>query len=115
MKKAYKLTPIEYRINEKYIKNVEYQYGNDVSSYPKEVARKYRKAVKENKSVETPGRNSIFFTNETMYNLWLNRDTDEPITARELYSIVEGIAEAIDKAESSAKTAAAYANWDGKP
>ena len=50
-----------------------------------------------------------FFRGTDIYNLWLNRDTDEPITARELYNIIASISKEIKDAESSARSAA---NWN---
>ena len=101
MKKAYTITPAKYFDNLKYIRSVEYRYGEDTSDYPKTTLKKYEKAVKENASVEKP-KASLFFKNEVMYNLWLNRETEEPVTAKELFTIVSTLNEYFKDKISSA-------------
>ena len=112
MKKAYTITPDRYTENNGIIRDVEYNYGHqeseetymgfkfktvvDIEDVPKYKRKRYERAVRENAEVVKPSlNNSIFFYNEDNYNLWLNRDTDEPITARELYNIVRAIETAI--------------------
>lgn len=126
MKKAYTITPAQYDANVKTMNDIEYRTGYSKATAhhrllsgqtieettPKKTKDRYNKAYEENKGVKVPS-NEFFFINEVLYNLWLNRDTDEPITAREMYAIVNTICEEIDAAESSASSAAYYANWDG--
>ena len=47
----------------------------------------------------------FFCRNEALRDLWYNRNDDEPITSRELFSIVDGIAKAIQRVEECATRA----------
>ena len=123
MKKAYTITPEQYHDKRAEITAIGYRHGwqnRETGEYKladgtsDRVRKRFDKLTKEVKETPVPD-NRLFFKNPDIYNLWLNRDTDEPITARELYNIVEAIGKAIGEAESSARTAAAYANWDGRP
>lgn len=123
MKKAYAITPEQYHDKRATITAIGYHHGwcnRETGEYKLAegtstgVKNRFDKLTKEVKETPVPD-NRLFFKNPDIYNLWLNRDTDEPITARELYNIVEAIGKAIGEAESSARTAAAYANWDGRP
>lgn len=109
MKKAYTITPAQRQENIKIMSNARYHYGS-LANAPEEVKARCRKAAEENATITELPKDDLFLENEVMYNLFLNRDTDEPITARELYIIVRTIKEAIDEAERSAKLASA--NWD---
>ena len=117
MKKAYTITPEKYRKNQETIGDIKYKYGYPLEAgwrllggdIPETIKKKADKATSENASVEKP-ENGLYFRNKDIYNLWLNRDTDEPITARELFNIVEAISEAID----GARSAAAWSNYDGR-
>lgn len=111
MKKAYTITPNKYRENVKLQNNTRWKYG-EVKYAPESLRKKCTKAAEENLNVQLP-EDELFFENADIYNLWLNRDTDEPITARELYEIVMAIGKSIKDAESNARTAAAWSNWDG--
>lgn len=123
MKKAYTITPEEYLEKKREIDGIGYRHGRFdrktgkyklAESTSDRVRKRFDKLTKEVKETPVPN-NRLFFKNPDIYNLWLNRDTDEPITARELYNIVEAIGKAIGEAESSARTAASFANWDGRP
>ena len=115
MKKAYTFTPQQRQKNIKIMADARYKYGSDLTKAPEKVKAKCTKAASENATFTDLPENTMYLDNEVMYNLYLNRDTDEPITARELYVITETIFKAIWKAEDRAKTSAAYANWDGRP
>jgi hypothetical protein len=54
-----------------------------------------------------------FFRCQELYNLWLNRDNDKPVTTKELYNVVATIAEAIAEAENRAKSHATWSGWGG--
>lgn len=110
MKKAYTITPEQYRENIRIMDKARYQYG-DLANAPERTRKKCTKAASENLKVERP-EDRLFFENEAIYNLWLNRDTDEPITARELYTIVATLAQEIRNAASSVRVAYDYANCD---
>lgn len=47
----------------------------------------------------------FFCRNTELRDLWYNRNEDEPITSKELYGIVKGIARAIECADERAKRA----------
>ena len=112
MKKAYAITPERYRSNIKVMEDARYHHGESLVNAPESVKKKCIKAAKENATIGELPKERIFFENEVMYNLFLNRDTDEPITARELYAIVQTLSEAIEEAEDRARTAAAYTDYD---
>lgn len=118
MKKAYTITPAEYVEKKRKIEEIGYKNGwfkPERGEYelardtPERIKGRFDKLTKEVKETPIPKEN-IFFINEDLYNLWLNRDTDEPITARELYSIVSAIGWAIKDAEGRAISSAI---WDG--
>jgi hypothetical protein len=121
MKKAYTITPERYEDNKKVIDKIKYKYdypqdkgwkyldGTTAEErIPESVKNKYKKTAEENKAFEVP-KNKIFLSNADIYNLYLNRDTDEPITARELYNIVTAIFGEIEDAENRASY-----EWDGQ-
>lgn len=117
MKKAYKITPAQYKAKQEEIKRIGYKNGWDdretgewrLSDDTNPRTRKhFENLVKECEEMPKPS-NKVFFKGTEIYNLWLNRYTDEPITASELYNIVESIAEVISEAESRAKS---EAHWN---
>ena len=123
MKKAYAITPDDYRDKVREIRKIDYQYGYECgpnhcqhrlsSSTPEKTKKRYEKLTEECNTMPKP-ENHLFFRNTDLYNLWLNRNTDEPITAQELYNIVAGIAGAITAAEDRAKSTAIWSDYDGK-
>ena len=123
MKKAYTITPDEYHELRQEIHKIDYRYGYECGSghsqrrlspsTPERTRKRYEKLTAECEAMPKP-ENHLFFRNPDLYNLWLNRYTNEPITARELYNIVAGIAESIGDAEDRAKSSAAWSNWDGR-
>ena len=126
MKKAYTITPEKYKKNRETICDIKRKYNYPQESgwryldgttaddrTPEKVKEQYKKAVEENKTFVKP-KNDIFLSNTDIYNLWLNRDTDEPITARELYNIVSRLLEEIEDAEDRAESSAIWSNWDGR-
>ena len=121
MKRAYTITPEQYskkqaQIREIGYKNGRYDYETNkyrlLSSTPERTCKQFEKLTKECEEMPIPS-DKTFFRGTDIYNLWLNRDTDEPITARELYNIIASISEEIKDAESSAKSSAVWNNWDG--
>ena len=121
MKRAYTITPEQYhekqaQIREIVYKNGRYDYETKkyrlLSSTPERTCKQFEKLTKECEEMPIPS-DKTFFRGTDIYNLWLNRDTDEPITARELYNIIASISEEIKDAESSAKSSAVWNNWDG--
>ena len=119
MKKAYTITPEEYYKKLDEIRKIEYNYGYQCgpdyrqyrlsSSTPEKIKKRYEKLKSETENLPKP-KDSVFFRNTDLYNLWLNRETDEPVTAKELFNIVTGISGAID----AAKSAAVWSNFDGR-
>lgn len=123
MKKAYTISPEQYRANEVLIYEIKNKYnypqeggwryldGTTAEEHtPESVKKKWKKATEENKKFKKP-RSRFFTKNDDLYNLWLNRDTDEPVTARELYNIVASIREAIADAESRASSSSSLSDW----
>lgn len=111
MKKAYTITPEEYKFKAEQIRNIEYKYGDKAAYAPETTKKRYDKLVKECAEFPTPANrsaNRIFMTNTDLYNLWLNQHTDEPITAKELFNIIKGITEVM-----SDKISTASYQWDG--
>ena len=121
MKQSYNITPKQYKENKKLIRDIKAKYnypqekewkyldGTTADDHtPEKVKKQYKKAVEENKAFEAP-KNRVFLANTDIYNLYLNRDTDEPITARELYNIVTAIFGEIEDAENRASY-----EWDGQ-
>ena len=113
MKRAYTITPEQYhekqaQIREIVYKNGRYDYETKkyrlLSSTPERTCKQFEKLTKECEEMPIP-KDKTFFRGTDIYNLWLNRDTDEPITARELYSIIANISEEIKSAESMARSA----------
>ena len=118
MKKSYTITPEEYHKKLEEIRDIKYKYGcSDFATIsenaPERVKKRFNKLIAEVKAFAEP-QDSLFLRNPDLYNLWLNRNTDEPITARELFNIIAGVSEAIDRAEDRAKTHADWANFDGR-
>lgn len=109
MKKSYTITPDQYRENVKTQKGAAYKFGDSLDGAPDYVKERCTKAAAENLKVKLP-KDAFFFKNEVLYNLWLNRDTDEPITAKELYTIVESIYQRIE----DVRTTSGWDNWDGR-
>ena len=126
MKQSYNITPKQYKDNEKVIDKIKYKYnypqekgwryldGTTAEEHtPEKVKEQYKKAVEENKAFAKP-KNDIFLSNTDIYNLYLNRDTDEPITAMELYNIVSCLLDEIEDAEDRAESSSIWDNWDGR-
>lgn len=120
MKRAYTITPEQYhkkqaQIREIGYKNGRYDYETNkyrlLSSTPERTCKQFEKLTKECEEMPIPN-DKTFFRGTDIYNLWLNRDTDEPITARELYNIIASISKEIKDAESSARSAANWDDWD---
>ena len=118
MKKAYKLTPEEYKTKCEEIRGIVYHHGYHSNQTGKDylsentserVRNRYEKLKAEVDETEIPD-DFFFFHNADLYNLYLNRDTDEPITARELYNIVSAISKAVKDAKDSA-VSSSY--WNG--
>lgn len=107
MKKAYTITPEEYKYKAEQIRNIEFKYGDKAAYAPETTKKRYDKFVKECAEFSKP-KSSIFMTNTDLYNLWLNQHTDEPITAKELFNIIKGITEVM-----SDKISSASYQWDG--
>jgi len=121
MKKAYTITPEKYKKNRETICDIKRKYNYPQDSgwtyfdgttaedhTPESVKEKYKKAKKENDAFKVPD-DDIFLGNPDIYNLWLNRNTDEPITAKELYNIVTALLSTIDDAENRASSS--NADW----
>ena len=110
MKQAYNITPEEYGRYHAEMCGIVYNHGHHdnltgkdyisegTSSRVKNRYEKLKKIVGETVKPENP----FFFRNTDLYNLYLNRYRDEPITAKELYNIVSEISKAIDDVRSSA-------------
>lgn len=121
MKKAYTITPEQYREKQREINKIGYKNGwsdpktgiYTLSEGTNPRTRKhFENLTKECDEMPKP-KDKLFFMGTDIYNLWLNRHTDEPITARELYNIIKTVGEAISQAESNAKSSAVWDNWDG--
>jgi hypothetical protein len=118
MKKAYTITPEEYREKQKEINDIDYKYGYDCGrnhschrlsvKTPEKVRQRYEELNKECNEMPMPN-SGVYFRGTDIYNLWLNRNNDEPITARELYNIVTAIFGEIGDAENRASY-----EWDGQ-
>ena len=109
MKKAYKITPEQYRKNLYEIREIGYKNGwSDPNTGICRLAnntnprtrKRFENLKKECDEMPIP-KDKTFFLGTDIYNLWLNRDTDEPVTARELYNIVADLSKAISDAKSS--------------
>ena len=117
MKKAYTITPAQYKTKQYEINRIGYNNGWMLETGEWKLSddtnprtrKHFENLVKECEEMPKP-KNKVFFRGTDIYNLWLNRHSDEPVTARELYNIVESIAEAISEAESRATRSAA--DWD---
>ena len=118
MKKEYTITPAEYKAKVREINDIGYRHGHFnrergeyelANNVPDRVRNRFNKLRMEVEQTPRP-KDKIFFANEDLYNLWLNRDTDEPITARELYNIVLTIGREIESAENRAVSSA---TWNG--
>ena len=92
MNKAYTITPEEYCGKSSEIRRIEYSYGDDAIYAPARIRSHYKNLKKICADFEEPA-DSMFMRNADLYNLWLNQDTTEPITARELFNIINGIRE----------------------
>lgn len=113
MKKAYSITPDQYHEKKAQIRDIGYKngwYSYETNKYrlsdstPERTRKRFEKLTKECEEMPIPN-DKTFFRGTDIYNLWLNRDTDEPITARELYNIIASISEEIKSAESMARSA----------
>lgn len=122
MKRAYTITPEQYHEKRKEIERIGYKNGHTdpqtgkytLSSYTAPITRKrFENLTKECDEMPIPD-DKTFFLGTDIYNLWLNRHSDEPVTAKELYNIVASISQAIKQAESSARSAANWSGWDGR-
>lgn len=98
MKKKYKITPDQYRDKIDKMYDITYKTGYDgiknadrCSRYLKE---KYDKYHEETSKMDIP-EDKLFFMNEVIYNLYLNRNEDEPVTSKELYKIIETVVDDI--------------------
>ena len=108
MQKAYKLTPAEYQKKRDEMSKIVYRYGDDARHAPEEIREKYNKLKEETKLFPIPEFDecSMFFRNPEIYNLWLNRDMDEPVTSRELFKIIWAVKQEIEDAASRAACSA---------
>lgn len=98
MKKAYKITPQKFQQNCEAISRIEYKYGSHI---PETMKKGYDRMKAQNAEFEEP-KLSFYMENEFVYNLYLNRNVDEPITSRELYAIVNTL---LEKTDSMIRTA----------
>lgn len=87
------------------IRDIEYKYGDNVANMPKSTAKRYEKALSEIAEIETPEGEDYarFFDTRTpeLYDLWLGRESDEPVSKRELYAIVKDILSRVERVDSS--------------
>ena len=93
MKKAYKLTPEDCWRKQGQIREIEYKYKNtvtgEIDASPR-IAKRHKKLTEEVNSMPLPPC-QLFMNNADIYNLWLNKNTSEPVTAKELYNIVSAM------------------------
>ena len=121
MKKSYKVSPKEYNEAKHNLYRIEYHYGYNGKNgkslvdgagrtfekrYP-EIAKQYKESEEIVNNTPVP-ENDLFFKNVFMYNLWLNRKEDEPITSRELYAILNTLAEEMKSKISTATYGCVY-------
>lgn len=90
MKKAYTITPKEYFKKLDELDEIEYRHGEDAKYASERIQKKYKRLTEQTKAFKEP-KDAMFLRNADLYNLWLNKDTDEPITAKELFNIINGI------------------------
>ena len=87
------------------IREIEYKYGKNVADMPKTTAKRYEKVKKEMTEIEVPKGEDYprFFEPRTpeLYNLWLGRESDEPVSKRELYAIVKDILSRVERVDNS--------------
>ena len=98
MKKAYKITPQKFQQNCEAISRIDYKYGSHI---PETMKKGYDRMKAQNAEFEEP-KQSFYMENEFVYNLYLNRNEDEPITSRELYAIINTLIEKTDSMIRSA-------------
>ena len=117
MKKAYTITPEQYREKQREINKIGYKngwYDQKTGRYTlcegtnPRTRKHFENLTKACDEMPKP-KDKRFFMDTDIYNLWLNRHTDEPITARELYNIVTAIFGEIEDAENRASY-----EWDGQ-
>lgn len=123
MRKAYTITPDEYREKRREINNIGYKNGwNDPKTGRYTLSegtgpgtrKRFENLTRECDGMPKP-EDKLFFMGTDIYNLWLNRDTDEPVTARELYNIIKTVGDAISQAESNARSSAVvWDTWGGR-
>lgn len=117
MKKAYTITPEQYREKQREINKIGYKNGwydqktgrYTLSEGTNPRTRKHFENLTKACNEMPKPKDKRFFMDTDIYNLWLNRHTDEPITARELYNIVTAIFGEIGDAENRASY-----EWDGQ-
>lgn len=97
--------PLKYYELLQTIREIEYKYGDNVADMPKTTAKRYEKAKKEMAKIEFPTDDDYvrFFDTRTpeLYDLWLGRESDEPVSKRELYAIVKDILSRVERVDSS--------------
>lgn len=105
MNNSVKNIPARYWELSDIINDIEYNYGNDTNSMPDSIAKRYEKAKKEMEELKVPkgAEYSRFFDANypALYDLWLKKDSDKPITGKELFSVVNALLDKIRKVDSS--------------
>ncbi len=107
MKKAYTITLEDYKRKIEKLRIIEQKYGDNAEFASEKIKKTYDKLVKECAEFPKP-KNPLFMESADLYNLWLNRNTDKPITTRELFDITTAVMEVMGRKISSATY-----QWDG--
>lgn len=107
MKKKCAITYKEYKEKIEKLHIIEQKYGDNAKFASEKTKKTYDKLVKECAEFPRPS-NPLFMESADLYNLWLNRNTDEPITIRELFDITTAVMEVMSRKISSATY-----QWDG--
>ena len=81
-----------------------------LDSTPEEIKKRYRQLQRKVRDFKKIPVQKFFLGNDMLYTLWCNRESSDSITAKELYEIVIGISDAIDKVA----TDVAYSSYDGR-